>query len=148
MAGSLTNAAETALLTLVFTNVAWANIGDASGLQPAGADGSFWVALFTVAPSDSAAGTECDYTDYARVEVGRTAGWTVAGNNVSNAAAVTFPVAGVTTADVAVAFGIMTAAVAGDLLFWGDITDPGAGLTISTGVTPSFAIGALDVNID
>ena len=64
------------------------------------------------------------------------------------AAAVTFPTAGTTTADVAVAFGILTASTSGDLLFWGDITDPAGGLTIDDGVTPSFAIGALDINID
>jgi phage baseplate assembly protein gpV len=149
MAGSLTNAAETALLTLIFNNTDWANIGDAAGLQNSAAAGNLYVALFTAAPSDSAAGTECDYTDYARVAVARSAGgWAISGNNCSNTAAVTFPVAGVTAADVAVAFGILTAAVAGDLLFWGDITSPAAGLTIDDGITPSFAIGELDINID
>jgi len=149
MAGSLSNAAETALLNHIFTNADWANIGDAAGLQNSATAGNLYVALFTVAPSDSSAGTECDYTNYARVAVERSAsGWTVSGNNATNTAAVTFPTAGVTDADVAVAFGILTADAAGDLLFWGDITDPAGGLSVDDGITPSFAIGALDINID
>ena len=149
MAGSLSNAAETALLNHIFTNADWANIGDAAGLQNSATAGNLYVALFTVAPSDSSGGTECDYTNYARVAVERSAGgWTVSGNNATNTAAVTFPTAGVTDADVVVAFGILTADAAGDLLFWGDITDPAGGLTVDDGITPSFAIGALDINID
>lgn len=149
MAGSLTNAAETALLNHIFTNADWANIGDAAGLQNSSAAGSLYVALYTVAPSDSTAGTECDYTDYTRVAVERSAGgWTVSGGNASNTAAVTFPTAGTTTEDVAVAFGILTAAAAGDLLFWGDITTPAAGININTGITPEIAIGDLDINLD
>jgi len=149
MAGSLTNAAETKLLELLFNNTDWANIGDAGGLQNSASADNFYVALFTAAPSDSAAGTECSYTDYARVAVARSAGgWTVSGNNVSNTAAVAFPPNGGAAPNTAVAFGIMTASVAGDLVVWGDITTPAAGLVISTGVTPNFAIGVLDVNLD
>ncbi len=148
MAGSLTNLAETALLELLFKNTDWANVGDAAGLQNSAAAGTFTIHLYTAAPSDSAAGTECDYTDYAPVAVARSgAGWTVAGNNASNTAAIAFPTAGATVADTAVAFGIKTG-VGGDLLVWGDITAPAGGLVISTGVTPTFAIGELDINCD
>ena len=149
MAGSLTNAAETNLLELLFNNTDWENIGDAGGLQNSASAGSFYIALFTAAPSDSAAGTECDYTGYQRVAVARSgAAWTVSGNNVSNAAAVTFPACSGGAADTAVAFGIMTADTSGDLIVWGDITDPAGGLVINPGITPNFAIGVLDVNVD
>jgi hypothetical protein len=149
MAGSLTNAAETALLQHIFQNADWANIGDAAGLQNSATEGSLYVALFTVAPSDSEAGTECDYTNYARVAVARNSGgWTVSGNTVSNAAIVTFPAAGTTTADVAVAFGIFTASSAGDLINWGDISTPVSGLTIDDGIAPQFAIGQLSITAD
>lgn len=148
MAGSLTNAAETNLLELIFNNTDWENIGDAAGIQNSASAGNLYVALFTAAPSDSAAGTECSYTGYARVAVARSsAGWTVSGNNASNAAAVTFP-QNTGSSQTAIAFGILTASTSGDLLFWGDITDPVAGLVIGTNVTPSFAIGAIDVNAD
>lgn len=146
MAGSMRDAFETDLLELIFNNTALANIGDASGLQPSGTAGSLYIALLTVAPTDSTAGTECDYTGYARVAVARTSGgWTISGNNASNTAAITFGQCSAGDADTAVAFAIFTASTGGDMLFWGDLT---SNLTISVGVTPEFAIGALDVNAD
>lgn len=145
MAGSISNAFETSLLGLIFNNTDVANIGDAAGLQNSAAAGSLYVALFTTAPSDSTAGTECNYTGYARVAVARSAGgWTISGNNAANTAAVTF---GLCTAgtNTALAFGILTASSAGDLLFWGDLT---GSLAISSGVTPEFAAGVLDIFVD
>jgi hypothetical protein len=145
MAGSKTNAFETSLAGLIFNNTDVANIGDAAGLQNSATAGSLYVALFTTAPSDSTAGTECNYTGYARVAVARSSGgWTISGNNTSNTAAITF---GACTAgtNTAVAFGILTASSSGDLLYWGDLT---ANLAISAGITPEFAAGALDINED
>jgi hypothetical protein len=145
MAGSITNAFETSLLGLIFNNTDIANIGDAAGLQNSVGAGSLYVSLFTTAPSDSSAGTECNYTGYARVAVARSAGgWTISGNNASNTAAVTFGLCTAGTND-ALAFGIHTAITSGDLLFWGDTT---ATLSISNGVTPEFAIGVLDIFVD
>lgn len=84
MAGSATNAFETKVLEHIFQNADIANIGDAGGLQNSASAGNLYVALFTAAPSDSAAGTECNYTSYARVAVERSAsGWTVSGANYS-----------------------------------------------------------------
>lgn len=145
MAGSMTNDFETNIAELIFNNTALANIGDGSGLQPSGTAGNFYVALYTVAPSDAGGGTECTYTSYARVAVARTSGgWTVSGNNTSNTAAIEFPEC-TGGSETAVAFAILTAASDGDMLFWGDLD---SNLAISNGITPSFAIGALDVNFD
>lgn len=145
MAGSKTNTYETNILKLIFNNTALANIGDASGLQPSSTAGSFYIGLFTAAPSDSAAGTECAYTSYARVAVARSgAGFTVSGNQVSNAAAVTFPKCTGGT-ETAVAFGILTASSGGDLLYWGDLT---SSLAISNNITPSFTAGTLIITED
>lgn len=145
MAGSKRDNFETDLLELVFTNLAIANIGDGSGLQPAGTVGSLWVALYTVAPTDSTAGTEAAYTSYAREAVARSAaGWTVAGNNCSNAAEISFTTASGGT-ETEVAFAIMTALTGGDMLYWGDLT---ANLDVSTGITPKIAIGDLDITED
>ena len=83
---SATNAAETAVLNLIFNNSAWANVGDASGLQPSSAAGSFYVSLHTADPAETGNQTsnETSYTGYARVAVARSAsGWTVSGNAVS-----------------------------------------------------------------
>ena len=119
-------------------------------MQNSAAAGDFYVALFTAAPSDSAQGTECNYTGYARKAVARSsAAWTVSGNNASNTAAVTFDPCTAGT-NQAIAFAICYAGTAGvdDQIVWGDITTPAAGLAISTGITPNFAIGVLDVNVD
>lgn len=145
MAGSKTNAFETDILGLIFNNTALANIGNAGGLQPSGAAGSLFIALFTANPSDSAAGTEATFGGYARQAVARTAGgWTIVGNNASNAAAVTFPEC-TSGSETITGFGIMTAVTGGDLLFWSDVDTSRA---VATGVTLEFAIGAIDVNED
>lgn len=145
---SLTNAAETALLTLLFNNSAWANIGDASGLQPSAAAGSFYVSLHTGDPGETGDQTtsEATYTDYARVAVARSgAGWTIAGNTADNAAAITFPEAS-GGSDTITHFGIGTdASGAGNLIASGALS---ASLAVSTGITPNIPIGDLDVTAD
>ena len=143
---ALTNAAETALLTLLFTNAAWANIGDSSGLQPSAAAGSFYISLHTSSPGEAGDQTtnECAYTSYARVAVARSgAGWTIASDNCSNAAAITFPTA-TGGSETATHAGCGTdASGAGNLITHGALA---AGRAISSGITPSFAIGEFDVN--
>lgn len=145
---SATNAFETALLTLYFNNTDHANIGDAAGLQNSAAAGSFYISLHTADPGEAGSQTtsEATYTSYARVAVARSgAGWTVSGNNVSNAAAINFPAATGGTNTIT-HFGIGSdLSGAGNLFFKGALT---ASLAVSSGITPSFAIGELDVNLD
>jgi hypothetical protein len=145
---SATNAFETALLTLYFNNTAHANVGDASGIQPSAGAGSLYISLHTADPDETGSQTtsEATYTDYDRVAVARSgAGWTISGNNVSNAAAITFPAATGGSSTVT-HFGIGSASSgAGNLFFKGELAAPRA---ISSGITPSFAIGELDVNLD
>jgi hypothetical protein len=145
---SATNAFETALLQLYFNNVDHANIGDAAGLQNSATAGSFHISLHTADPGEAGAQntSEATYTGYARVAVARSgAGWTISGNNASNAAAVTF---GACTAgsNTITHFGIGSDASGVGNLFWkGALT---ASLAVSAGITPSFAIGELDTNAD
>lgn len=145
---SMTNAAETALLTLVFNNTDWANIGDVAGLQNSATAGSFYVSLHTGDPGEAGTQTtsEATYTSYARVAVARSgAGWTVSAANVSNTAAVNFPACTGGTNSIT-HFGIGTdSSGTGNLIFKGALS---ASLSVSTGITPSFAIGELDVNLD
>ena len=70
---SMSNVSETALLNLLFKNQAWANVGDASGLQPSVAPGSFFIALHTADPGEAGdqSTNEVAYTGYARVGVVR-----------------------------------------------------------------------------
>ncbi len=145
---SATNAFETALLTLYFNNTDHANIGDAAGLQNSLAAGVFYVSLHTADPGEAGTQTtsETAYTNYARQSVARSAaGWTIAGNNVSNAAAISFPACGATGATITY-FGIGSDATgAGNLFFKGALS---ASRAISDGITPSFATGELDVTAD
>lgn len=81
---------ENDFLKLIYTAVAIANIADNAATAPIA---SIWVALHTADPGE--AGTqstsEIAYTGYARAVIARTAaGWTVTGNSVSPAAAISF----------------------------------------------------------
>lgn len=145
---SMSNAAETALLTLIFNNTDWANVGDAGGLQNSATAGSFYISLHTSDPGEAGSQTtnETAYTNYARIAVARSgAGWTISSANASNAAAVTFAACGVTGATLT-HFGIGSdSSGAGNLFFSGALS---ASLAVSSGITPAFAIGELDVNLD
>lgn len=145
---SATNAMETAILQLYFNNTDHANVGDAAGIQNSATAGSFYISLHTADPGETGTQTtsEATYTSYARVAVARSgAGWTVTGGNASNAAAVNFPAATGGTNSIT-HFGIGSAlTTAGNLFFKGALDNP---LAVSSGITPSFAIGELDVNID
>ena len=145
---SATNAFETALLTLYFNNTDHANVGDAGGLQNSAAAGSFYVSLHTGDPGETGTQTtsEAIYGSYARVAVARSgAGWTVSGNNVSNAAAITFPAA-TSGSDTITHFGVGSdSSGVGNLFFSGALS---ASRVVSAGITPSFAIGELDVTAD
>lgn len=145
---SMSNASETNLLELLFLNTAWPNIGDASGLQPSATAGSFYVALHSSDPADAGnqATNEISYTGYARVAVARSgAGFTVSGDQVSNAATVQF---GECTAGSASAthFSVGVASTStGDILYSGALS---ATRSISAGITPLFNAGALVGTVD
>ena len=144
---SKSNAFETSLLNHIFKNLVIANIGDATGLPAAATAGSLYVALHTADPGETGTQivSEATYTSYARVAVVRGAGWTVAGNQVSNAAATAFPVCTAGTNTIT-HFSIGTASSgAGNLLYSGSITPS---LAVSIGITPNFPIGSLVITED
>jgi hypothetical protein len=145
---SMTNAAEAALLDLLFLNLDWANIGDAAGLQNSATAGSFYISLHTADPGE--AGTqstrEASYTGYARVAVARTSGgWTRTSSTVENTALVQF--AQCTGGSSTVThFGIGTdLSGAGNLLMKGALS---SALSISNGIQPQFAAGAMTATVD
>lgn len=145
---SLSNTSETALLNLLFNNSAWANVGDASGLQPSATAGSFYIALHSSDPGEAGNQTtnEVSYTGYGRVAVARSgSGFTVSGNQVSNAATITF---GECTSGSATAthFSVGTAASStGSIIYRGALS---ASRSISAGITPLFAAGSLTGTAD
>lgn len=145
---SKSNAAETALLALLFNNTDFAGIGDASGLQNSATDGSFFISLHTADPGE--AGTqltsETAYTNYARVAVARTAaGWTVSGATATNFAQISFPQCGATGATIT-HVGIGTASSgAGVLMYSGALN---SSLAVALNITPLFAATGLTVTED
>lgn len=146
---SATDAFEDALLDLLFLNTAIANIGDATGLQATGAAGSAQVSLHTVALTDTdtlLTDNECDYTGYTRQTVARSgSGWTSTSGTASNAAVIQFGEKTAGADDTAVHCGIGLIATGDVLRIHADLTSD---LTISNGVNPQFAIGALDITLD
>ena len=116
------------------------------------------VALYTAAPSDSAAGTEVTGGGYARVAVTSSlanwAGTQAAGSTTastgntgttSNNNAVTFPTPSANWGSVT-HFALMDAATGGNALVWGALN---TAKTVNSGdAAPQFAIGALSFQID
>lgn len=88
---SFSNAAETAIMALIFNATAWANMADNAGTSP---QTDIAVGLHTADPGEAGtmATSETTYTSYARVSVARTSGgWTVTGGSVSPVANIDFP---------------------------------------------------------
>ncbi len=134
------NTYENDLMKLLFQATAIANIADNAATSPLT---NLYVALHTADPGEAGDQTtsEANYTGYARVAVARTSGgWTVTGNQASNTAVVTF---GACTAgsNVITHFSVGVASSgATKILYSGALT---ASLSVSAGITPSAAAGAL-----
>lgn len=148
MADNKTNSFEEEVLKLIFHNQNIAGIGDATGIRNSTAAGNLFVALFTSDPTESGNVTgEANYTGYARQSVARTVGaWNFNSSgsvrSMSNAANITFPLCTGGSNTITHA-GICKAGTAGvaDLIIHGPIV--GAGLAVTSGVQPQFAIGNL-----
>ena len=138
MAGSFSDFLELELLDHVF--------GAASYSAPA----TLYVALYTVAPSDSGGGTEVStsvWTNYARVaKTNNATNFPAASAGAkSNGNAIDFGTATISgTAPVVVAVGILDASSGGNLLAWADLA---ANKTIDNGDAVSFATGDLDITL-
>lgn len=148
---SASNAFENSVLLLIFQNSNIANLGDATGLRGSSTAGNLYVALHTADPGEAGDQTtsEATYTGYARVAVVRSSsGWTVSGTaptQSANAAAVTFGACSGgsnTLTHFSVGFASSGASV---IAASGALT---ASLAVSSGITPSFAIGQLAVTLD
>lgn len=138
-----TNAWETGLLSLVFTNANFATVGDATGLRGSSSAGSLYLSLHTGDPGEAGnqETSEISYTSYARVAVARSgSGFTVSGNSVAPAASVDFPEC-TGGSGTATHFGIGTeASGAGVLLYKGALTP---NISVTTGVTPRITAATI-----
>lgn len=145
---TMSNAAEAALLDLLFLNIDWPNVGDAAGLQNSATPGSFHISLHTADPGETGdqSTNEVAYTGYARVAVNRTAGgFERVGSLVRNVATVQF---GECTAGSATAthFSIgLLGSGTGMILLSGPLA---AVRAISAGITPLFNPNTLTATVD
>lgn len=125
---------ETDILALIFNATAIPELAEDDSTAPAT---TLTVALHTADPGE--AGTqltsEIAYTGYARIAVARTSGgWTVAGNSVSPAAAITFGEMTGGAGGTVTHFSIGTG-TADELLYFGTVTP---NIVVSNGVTPEL----------
>jgi len=134
---SFSNATETEILAYIFDSAAAAWEGNAS----------FWVALHTADPAEAGTATtnEVAYTNYARVAVSRTTGFTVSGNSVENAALIQFPQSGGSGTDCTHFSVVTTSSGAGQIIIRGALS---ATLPTGSGIQPQFAAGALTATLD
>lgn len=113
--------------------------------------GTHYIALYTVAPSDSGGGTEVTGGSYARHPVtNNTTNWpNASGTNPcrkSNGVAFTWAAAPTANWGLVVAFAIFDQSSGGNMLGWSLL---GTSKTINSGdAAPSFAIGALTIDLD
>lgn len=120
-------------------------LGGGDYVRPA----TVYIALYTAAPTDAGGGTEVSAaggTNYVRLAVTNDATNFPAavGGAKSNGVALEFAEAGASWGEV-VAFGILDAAVAGNLLMWNNLVTP---KTIDVGDTARFKAGELDFTED
>lgn len=145
---SKSNSFETSLLNLVFNNSNISNVGDATGLRGSSTAGSLYIGLHTADPGEAGDQTtnEATYTGYARKAVARSSsGFTISGNAVTNAAAVTFDACS-GGSNTITHFSVGTASSgAGVLLYKGALSSP---LAVSNGITPEIPIGSLSITED
>lgn len=130
------------LLKLLFQNAAFANVGDAGGLQPSASAGSLYVSLHSSDPGASGNQTtnEVSYTGYARVAVARSSGgWPITSNTIDPGSTIAFPACTGGTATAAYA-AIGTASSGAGVLLWSGPITPN--ISIANGVTPELTTGS------
>lgn len=140
----ISDAAENAILALIFNATAWANYADNAAGTP---QTNVACALHTADPGD--AGTmstsEVAYTDYARVNVARTSGgWTVAAGAVSPVAEIVFPL-GSGGSGTVTHFSVGKTGGGAAAILWSGTTTPN--IITGSGITPSLTT-ATSITLD
>jgi hypothetical protein len=142
-----TDVFELEIMDLVFLNLPFDNIGDATGLPASAAPGNMEHTIHTSTLDDTSTQTtgESAYTGYARQDVVRSgAGYTNTAGTVSNDAAIIFGEKTAGLDETVTDFGVGSDVVANELWFYGALT---ASLSVTNGVNPQFAIGDLDITV-
>lgn len=148
MAGNLSDYAENKILEHSTGKTSWS--------RP-----NVWIALYTVAPTDSSAGTEVSQTGYARVQVadgtnsvwGSASSGSIKNNGSYNASdsglgagtgVITFPKATAAWGTVS-AVALLDASTGGNIIWYGTLTNA---KTIDIDDTVSFAANDLQLSLD
>ena len=118
---------------------------------------NLWVGLFTTMPGDTGSGgapsdgTEATGNGYARVSVGTIASWLSAKSTVNStqrhrtsANTLTFPTASGAWGGNIIGWGVWDASTAGNLWFYSTTTS----FAVINGMTPSIAVGGVDIGVD
>jgi hypothetical protein len=109
---------------------------------------TLYLALCTADPGEAATGasmSEIAYTSYARVAVTSSSGWTTSGATRTNTGAITWPACTGGSGTATHWALVDSSSGAGDVLYKGALT---ASLAISSGITPTAAIGAISIGED
>lgn len=125
---AFTDYLETKLLAHTFSNTAYSS------------PGTVYVALYTVAPTDSSTGTEVSGGSYAR----QSAAFTTSGNTASNTSAIEYPTATAGYGTV-VAVAVLDASSSGNMLAYAALS---ANKTIATGDVFRIPAGDLDITLN
>lgn len=144
---SKSNSFENLYLRLILKNENIPNLGDATGVRGSSAAGNLYLALHTADPGEAGSQntSEASYGGYARVAIPRGAGFDVAGNVGSNAAAINFAAA--TSGSQTVTHWSLGTDVsgAGTVLYKGSLTPS---IAVTTPVAVSIPAGDLDITED
>ena len=134
---SFSNSTEEDVLQQVFIGTA----------LPWNGNTNLWLALYTASPGEAGSATtnEATYGGYARVVLTRASDFTVSGNSVENANLEQFNACTSGSNVITHAAIVDSASGAGNVIVYGALS---SSITVTTGVQPQFAAGALSFKLD
>ena len=134
---SFSNSTEEDVLQQVFIGTA----------LPWNANTDLWIALYTASPGEAGSATtnEATYGSYARIALARSTDFSVSGNTVQNANLEQFAACTSGTNTITHAAVVDSASGAGNVIVYAALS---SSISVSTGVQPQFAAGALSFTLD
>lgn len=134
---SFSNSTEEDVLQQVFIGTA----------LPWNANTDLWIALYTASPGEAGSATtnEATYGGYARIALTRSTDFTVSGNTVENANLEQFAACTSGSNTITHAAVVDSASGAGNVIVYAALS---SSISVSTGVQPQFASGALSFTLD
>ena len=134
---SFSNSTEEDVLQQVFIGTA----------LPWNSNTDLWIALYTASPGEAGSATtnEATYGSYARIALARSTDFSVSGNTVQNANLEQFAACTSGTNTITHAAVVDSASGAGNVIVYAALS---SSISVSTGVQPQFAAGALSFTLD